>query len=133
MLAFSIVIGSESAAPITILNLLEGGLLLFRGGDRPRRKWVVIPGFLLTYKVMHSHAKSHFLAGHTKSYKKSYISGCSYKKLYILKLHAWYNSETWKKIACTLRMIFMLPWKFFWLCTYCCVFISIHSYKLMIV
>jgi len=40
-------------------------------------------GFLLTYKVVLSHIKSYFLAGHTKSHIKSYIFGCSYKKSYI--------------------------------------------------
>ena len=37
MLPALIIIRSESGASITIL--LEGGVFLFRGGDRPRREW----------------------------------------------------------------------------------------------
>ena len=39
MLAASIVVRSESGAPITTHSLLEGSLSLFRGGDLSRGGW----------------------------------------------------------------------------------------------
>ena len=39
MLAAAMVIRLESGTPITTSILFDGGLFLFRGGDRPREGW----------------------------------------------------------------------------------------------